>query len=97
MREELGFETVITGYGLTETCGVVTMCRHDDDPETNPEAQLLTELTYMDVLARGLAVMDSTAITMAMDNALPIRVFSQVEPDNIAKAVRGEPVGTLVR
>ena len=50
----------------------------------------------MDVLSKGLSVMDSTAITMCMDNDLPIRVFSIVKPGNIAAAVRGEPVGTLV-
>jgi uridylate kinase len=70
---------------------------YDADPETHPEAHLLTELTYMQVLERGLRVMDSTAITMCMDNNLPIRVFNISVPGNIARAVRGEPVGTLVR
>ena len=70
---------------------------YDDDPERNPGARLFSELSYMQVLSDGLTVMDSTAITMCMDNALPIRVFSQVEPGNIARAVRGDPVGTLVR
>ncbi len=69
---------------------------YDDDPERNTEARLLSEVQYMEVLAKGLKVMDSTAITMCMDNDLPIRVFSIVEPGNIARAVRGEPVGTLV-
>jgi len=70
---------------------------YDADPETNPGARLLTELTYMQVLEQGLRVMDSTAITMCMDNNLPIRVFNISVPGNIARAVRGEPVGTLVR
>jgi uridylate kinase len=70
---------------------------YDADPETNPGARLLTELTYMEVLEKGLRVMDSTAITMCMDNDLPIRVFNITVPGNIARAVRGEPVGTLVR
>jgi uridylate kinase len=70
---------------------------YDADPETNPDAHLLTELTYMQVLEQGLRVMDSTAITMCMDNDLPIRVFNITVPGNIARAVRGEPVGTLVR
>ena len=69
----------------------------DADPETHPGARLLTELTYMQVLEQGLRVMDSTAITMCMDNNLPIRVFNISVPGNIARAVRGEPVGTLVR
>ena len=70
---------------------------YDADPETHPGAKLLTELTYMQVLEQGLRVMDSTAITMCMDNNLPIRVFNITVPGNIARAVRGEPVGTLVR
>jgi uridylate kinase len=69
----------------------------DADPEENPDAVLLTELTYMEVLEKGLRVMDNTAITMCMDNDLPIRVFNIGVPGNIARAVRGEPVGTLVR
>lgn len=70
---------------------------YDSDPLANTDAKLIHEISYMDVLSRGLAVMDSTAITMCMDNALPIRVFSLAKPGNIAAAVRGEPVGTLVR
>lgn len=69
----------------------------DADPELNPEAVLLTELTYMEVLEKGLRVMDNTAITMCMDNDLPIRVFNLGVPGNVARAVRGESVGTLVR
>ncbi|MEX0827209.1 MAG: UMP kinase [Acidimicrobiia bacterium] len=69
----------------------------DADPEENPDAVLLTELTYMEVLEKGLRVMDNTAITMCMDNDLPIRVFNIGVPGNVARAVRGEPVGTLVR
>jgi uridylate kinase len=69
----------------------------DADPEVNPEANLLTDLTYMEVLEKGLRVMDNTAITMCMDNDLPIRVFNIGVPGNVARAVRGEPVGTLVR
>ncbi len=70
---------------------------YDDDPATNPDAELIHEISYLDVISRGLAIMDSTAITMCMDNALPIRVFSLAEPGNIARAVRGDAVGTLVR
>jgi uridylate kinase len=70
---------------------------YDDDPETNPDANLLGDLSYMEVLSKGLRVMDSTAITMCMDNDLPIRVFNIVEPGNIVAAIRGDDVGTLVR
>ncbi|MBT8164227.1 MAG: UMP kinase [Acidimicrobiia bacterium] len=70
---------------------------YDSDPVTNPEASLLTDITYLDVIAQGLNVMDSTAITMCMDNQLPIRVFNLTTPGNIPRAVRGEPIGTLVQ
>jgi len=70
---------------------------YDDDPETNPGAKLLHDLNYMEVLSKGLRVMDSTAITMCMDNDLPIRVFNIAKPGNIVAAIRGDDVGTLVR
>jgi uridylate kinase len=70
---------------------------YDADPQTEPEALRYDELTYMEVLEKGLRVMDATAITMCMDNDLPIRVFDIGVPGNIAMAVRGEAVGTLVR
>jgi uridylate kinase len=70
---------------------------YDDDPNLNPDAKLLTDVTYLDVIAQGLNVMDSTAITMCMDNKLPIRVFNLTTPGNIPRAVRGEPIGTLVQ
>jgi len=70
---------------------------YDDDPMTNPDANLLRDVTYMDVISQGLNVMDSTAITMCMDNEIPIRVFNLTTPGNIPRAVRGESIGTLVR
>ena len=70
---------------------------YDADPETTPDATMFDTLTYMEVLEKGLRVMDSTAITMCMENDLPIRVFNMTIPGNIARAVRGEPIGTLVR
>jgi len=70
---------------------------YDDDPARNPDARLLTDITYLDVISQGLNVMDSTAITMCMDNELPIRVFNLTTPGNIPRVVRGEPIGTLVR
>lgn len=70
---------------------------YDADPTDNPDANLLTEITYLDVISQGLNVMDSTAITMCMDNELPIRVFNLTTPGNIPRAVRGEKIGTLVR
>lgn len=70
---------------------------YDDDPRTNPDAVRFDELTYMDVLRRGLKVMDSTAITLAMDNDLPIIVFNIETDGNIVRALAGEHVGTIVR
>jgi len=70
---------------------------YDSDPVANPDANLLTDITYLDVISQGLNVMDSTAITMCMDNELPIRVFNLTTPGNIPRAVRGESIGTLVR
>jgi uridylate kinase len=70
---------------------------YDSDPVTNSGAVLLTDVTYMDAIQRQLGVMDATAITMCMDNNLPIRVFNMNRPGEIVRAVRGEDVGTLVR
>ncbi len=70
---------------------------YDADPRTDPNASRFDRLTYMEVLEKGLRVMDATAITMCMDNDLPIRVFDISVAGNIARAVRGEDVGTLVR
>jgi uridylate kinase len=69
---------------------------YDSDPVVNPDATRLDDVTYMRAIAERLGVMDTTAITMCMDNDLPIRVFSIVEPGNIAAAVRGDAIGTLV-
>lgn len=68
----------------------------DSDPRTNPDATLLDSVGHMDALARGLAVMDSTALTMCADNNMPIRVFNLLEPGNIVLAIRGDDIGTLV-
>lgn len=69
----------------------------DRDPAEHPDAALIEELSYMDVLDQGLRVMDSTAITMCMENDLPIRVFDVTVPGNVAEAIRGGQVGTLIR
>ena len=68
----------------------------DDDPRENPDAKLLTEITYMDALRRGLKVMDATALTLCMENGLPIHVFNMDDERNIDRIVSGERVGTLV-
>ncbi len=70
---------------------------YDADPKVVPDAVKFDELTYIEVLSRGLKVMDNTAISLAMDNGLPIIVFNMEREGNIAAALRGEPVGTIVR
>jgi uridylate kinase len=69
---------------------------YDADPRTNPDAVKLDELTYLDVLQRGLGVMDATAISLCMENKLPIIVFNLQVPGNIRRALEGEPIGTVV-
>jgi len=69
---------------------------YDADPILNPDAVRFTDLEYMDVLARGLAVMDATAISLCMENHLPILVFDLWREGNIKRALLGEPIGTLV-
>lgn len=70
---------------------------YDKDPKKHKDAKLFNELTYMDVLKKGLQVMDSTAISLCMDNKLPIITFNLNKPGNIARMVRGEKIGTIVR
>lgn len=70
---------------------------YDADPVKVPGAKKFDELQYIDVLNLGLKVMDNTAISLAMDNDLPIIVFNMETEGNIAAALRGEPVGTIVR
>jgi len=70
---------------------------YDLDPKTHPEAVKFNELTYMDVIRKELKVMDTTAISLAMDNGLPIIVFNINTDGNIVRALAGEKVGTIVR
>ena len=66
------------------------------DPKSDPTAEFLPEITHMDALRRGLRVMDSTALTLCMENKLPIHVFNMDDERNIERIVSGERVGTLV-
>ena len=70
---------------------------YDDDPRVNPDAELLTEVTYIDVLQKGLKVMDSTAISLCMDNELPIVVFDLMGDGNVGSILAGDAVGTVVK
>jgi uridylate kinase len=85
---EIGAEVVLKA---TKVDGV-----YDKDPKKHADAVRFERLTYHEVLARSLAVMDATAISLCMDNQLPIIVFNMTQPGNIKRVVLGEPVGTLV-
>lgn len=69
---------------------------YDADPMKHPKAKLFREITYMEVLERQLRVMDMTAISLAMDNQLPLAVFSLHEPGNIRNVVCGKAIGTVI-
>ena len=69
---------------------------YDADPRTHPEARILRRLTYLEVLQRGLKVMDATAVSLCMENRIPIIVFDLRQPGGIVRAVSGEEIGTLV-
>lgn len=70
---------------------------YDSDPKTNPDAKKFDHISYMEVLNKGLNVMDSTATSLCMDNDMPMIVFDITDPDNIGRALRGENVGTTVQ
>jgi len=69
---------------------------YDKDPVGNPDAKRYEHLTYRQVIEQDLRVMDMTAITMCMDNDLPIKVFDVLKQGNLARVVAGDPIGTLV-
>jgi len=69
---------------------------YDKDPKKFKDARMFRRLSYMEVLNRRLAVMDSTAISLCKDNNLPILVFNMTKPGNIRRVVLGEPLGTMV-
>jgi uridylate kinase len=85
---EVGAQVVLMAKGVD---GV-----YDDDPRTNPAAARFEHLSHAEVLARGLKVADATAISLCADNDLPIIVFNLLVAGNIARAVQGERIGTLI-
>jgi len=86
---ELGCEVLLKA---TKVDGVYT-----SDPKKDSRAQRFEELSYMQVLERQLKVMDGTAITLCMENHLPVVVFDLFEEGNIERVVKGEPLGTTIR
>ena len=69
---------------------------YDSDPAKNPNAKRFDKLRFIDVLNRGLGVMDSTATSLCMDNNIPILVFGLDDPENILRVLNGEKIGTIV-
>jgi len=86
---EIGAEVILKA---TKVDGVF-----DADPAKNPAAKKYDTLSYLDVLQKGLQVMDATATSLCMDNDLPILVFNLTQPGNIKKVVLGDPIGTIVK
>jgi uridylate kinase len=86
---EIGAEVIMKA---TKVDGV-----YSADPLVDPSAERFDEITYLDCLQKGLKVMDSTALSLCMDNGVPIIVFNLWVPGNVGRAVKGEPVGTVVR
>lgn len=85
---EIGAEAILMGKHAVQ--GV-----YDGDPREEPDAELLPELTHLQAIERGLRVMDTTALSLCMDNALPIYVFALAE-GNIRRVALGERVGTII-
>ncbi len=85
---EIGADAILLAKNID---GVYT-----DDPRKNADAVRFDEISYDEVLARRLQVMDSAATSLAMDNRLPVIVFALADPENIVRVLKGEPVGTLV-
>ena len=86
---EIGAEVILLAKNID---GV-----YDSDPAKNAAARKFDSITYDDVLAQHLAVMDSTATSLSMDNHIPVLVFALKDPYNIVRAVRGEKIGTIVK
>jgi len=86
---EIGAEVILKA---TKVDGV-----YDSDPMKNPKAKKYNEISYINVLQKGLKVMDSTSISLCMDNQLPIIVFSLMKKNNIRKILEGKKIGTLVK
>jgi uridylate kinase len=85
---EIGAQVIMKG---TKVDGI-----YDSDPVKNPEAKKYTEIPFLSILTQNLKVMDSTAISLCMDNRLPLIVFNLKEKGNFKRVVQGQPIGTLV-
>lgn len=70
---------------------------YDSDPKTNKEAKKLESVTYREFISKGLRAMDTTAVTMCMENSIPVLAFGLFEKDALVRAVTGEKIGTLIK
>jgi len=86
---EIGADAIL--MGKNEVDGV-----YDGDPRTDPDARFIPELTHLEAIERGLRVMDTTALSLCMDNGVPLHVFG-LEPGTILRVVEGERVGTIIQ
>jgi uridylate kinase len=86
---EIGAEVVLMAKAVD---GV-----YSADPKVDPDATMFTEITHREVIEKGLKVADATAFSLCMDNGMPIMVFNLLTEGNIARAVAGEKIGTLVK
>src|SRR3954467_4943058 len=86
---EIGAQAIL--MGKNGVAGVL-----DDAPRTNPNARLIPQITHIEAIERGLKVMDTTALSLCMDNALPLYVFNLDDEHNIARIARGERLGTII-
>ena len=86
---EIGAEAILMGKNGVD--GVL-----DADPRVNPDAQLIPRLTHIEAIERGLRVMDTTALSLCMDNGVPLHVFNLDDAANIARVARGERLGTII-
>ncbi len=94
-------DTTAAQRALEIECDVLLMAKGVDgvysaDPRTNPDAELFAEITHRECIEKGLKVADATAFSLCMDNEMPILVFNMLTDGNIARAVAGESIGTLV-
>jgi len=86
---EMGAHALLKG---TKVDGI-----YSSDPETDPEAKMIRELSYIDVLKKDLRVMDATAVTLCRDNDIPIIVFNLLEKGNLRRVLEGKKLGTIVQ
>jgi len=95
-------DTAAALRGVEMEAQVMLMAKHDvdgvytSDPKTDPKALKIDSLTYLEVIEKRLAIMDSTALTLCMENGLPIIVFDLFKPHSLSAIVRGEKLGSLV-